>query len=608
MSVRSSFNWTSQQRVDVPHLRSEDSGDIYDFQTLLNAFVSSTPYILTGFTIPVSGIGGPATALQVVTANSIVWNPSDTNGPYLNVPGTQPNEVLSPSNANVVGSFSAGINYIGVQFTRAADPATADLVAFWDTDSQTEFTQTIPLGLVLNYQIVISNIGFGSTAPIAIVNVSGSNVTSIENCKQSPFRLGTGGANPNIAYSASVSPAIENPLVATSNSSPDPFAGGDWELDSFKQWSDLVMTQIKNITGSAFWYAQSGTNYANLSLTNLFFDTVGSTMTGTGQFLNDSSTPGLLSWSTAFYINSMIGPLTFTVNAGSVTLTDTEVAYLALVRNQDFQPANTFTFTNGSATITGSTTISGISAGDYIKYYADDMSKWGLVSLVSGNTITLSSAYTGTSTSGKALRTQGTYAVQISTNVSANADNYWLARRMDNGNSTPIIYVRFLGLLESGESHEIADDDSLNLLAFCGSTGLADSNPNYSTVSSGSLNLPNYNGVGGESLTVRLSKVTAMLADTNQSLNLAIDPGQITWNGTNVTINNMQLSIPAVSGATPINTFSGALASGSALYVNISRTTNTALTLSSAAISSLTPAQQQLILVQNVGGNLLVNC
>ena len=609
MAVKQSFNFSSQQRVDVPHLRSEDSGVIYDFQTLLNAFTSSIPYILSGFTIPVSGIGGPATSLQVVTANSVIWNPSDPNGPLLNVSASQANEVLSPNNSNVIGSFSTGINYIGVQFNRSADPSTTDLVEFWDEDAQVEFSKSIPTGLVLNYQIVISNVGFESTAPVAIIVVSGATVTSIENAKQGLFRLGTGGTIPSISNSIALTPSVENPLIATSNTSPDPFAGGDWELNSFKNWMDLVMTQIKNITGSAFWYTPSSTSYANLSLTNLFFDTVGSSITGLGQFQAGSgASAGQLTWTTNFYINSIIGPLTFTVPAGFVTMANDQVAYILLVRNQDFQPANIFTFTNGSTTITSSTTITGISAGDYIKYYSDDMSKWALVQSVVGSSATLSSAYIGSSATGKALRTQGSYSVQISSALPADSNCYWIARRADNGGVSASIFVRAIGLLEENEAHYIDDDNTLNIVQnYLGAPDLNSDNPNYSVISLGSLNLPSYNSVVGENITSRLSKVTAMLADINQNFGIISDFGNITWDGTNITINNMQLSIPAILGSVPINSFSGALTAGSALYVNISRTTNTALTLSSATISSLTPAQQQLILIQNVGGNLLMN-
>jgi hypothetical protein len=66
-----------------------------------------------------------------------------------------------------------------------------------------------------------------------------------------------------------------------------------------------------------------------------------------------------------------------------------------------------------------------------------------------------------------------------------------------------------------------------------------------------------------------------------------------------------QMSIPGTTiGAAPvaINTFSGPLVANSALYINLSRTVGTALTLASGTLASLTPAQQQLIVARNIGG------
>lgn len=435
MSVKQSVNWLSQQRVDIPDLKAIDQSVIFDFTTLIKFFAGNNPYILQGFTIPVSGISGPATSLQMVSQNAMVWIPGNLNGAFLQVPSGTPNDVLNSANPNVVGSFSPGANYIGIQFNRATDPSTADLVNLWDVDSQSEFTETVARGYVMNYQIVISNTNFGATAPVAIVNVSGSNVTSIENCKYSPWRLGQGGANPNPNYSHVFSPAIENPLLATSNSSPDPFTGGDWDLLVFKDWADAVMTALKQIIGGAFWYLTPGSSLVpNVNLSDLYMDAAGSVVTGAGTFQSSEVTPGLLTWTSTLNIRYLLGPLTLTIPAGSVTLLDTEVAYIDIVRNQDFQPANTFTFTNGSAVVSASLPVTGIAAGDWIMYVSDNVTDWAQVEMVAGTTITLTANYFGSSASGKALRTQGSYTMQIALpqNMPATSNVFWIAKRDDN--------------------------------------------------------------------------------------------------------------------------------------------------------------------------------
>jgi len=124
------------------------------------------------------------------------------------------------------------------------------------------------------------------------------------------------------------------------------------------------------------------------------------------------------------------------------------------------------------------------------------------------------------------------------------------------------------------------------------------------------LNLPNYNTIANESIISRVAKVTAMLADIRQDLNIELDPGTIVWDGSNIDITGAQLSIPGTTvGAAPVsinNIASVALAANDALYVDISRTSGAALTLAQDTIANLTPVQQRLILVRRIANDLLV--
>lgn len=466
MSVKQTVNWLNQQRVDIPDLRSIESGVIFDFKTMIQSFAGNIPYILNGYTIPVSGISGPATSLQLVVDGAMVWVPNDGNGSFLRTETGTSNETLSPANPKVVGSFSPGANYVSVRFKRQTDATTNDLVSTWDVDSETEFTITAPRGLVMNYEIVIDGSTFGNNAPIAIINVSGSNVTSIKNTKQSPFRLGTGGATPDISYSHSYTVDPENNLLATTNSSPDPFAGGDWELKTFKDWMDAVMTELKLIKGSAFWYGL-GSTITNVNLTNTFWDTSGSKITGSGIFRHSSVTPGELTWTSDFNIRSIFGRLSLLVTANTVSLGDADIAYITLVRNEDFHSANVFTFTNSSPTITATLAITGIIAGDWIKYEAHNLIAWAQVLTVVGSTITLTSNYLGAAAVGKALRTQGTYAASVSTpdTIPVDGNTYWIAKRDDNAFTTKTIAnAATSGLQRSNDISTVKTTTSHNLV------------------------------------------------------------------------------------------------------------------------------------------------
>lgn len=254
MSVRQKFNFLDSMRVDKPHLQSIDDSVIFDFKTLLQAFIGeSSPYILRGFEInnPGGAINGNAANIQVVVDQATVWMPSEAEGSFLRVPSGTSNETLSSANAKVNGAFTASaINYVSVKFTRATDPSTNDLVAFWDVDAEVEFTKTVPLGLVLDYQFVINTSGFGTNSPVAVVTTDASNnVIKIDNSKNGMFRLGKGGSSPNPSYTWGYTLATENPYSLSSSGGPSPYAGGDWEIKNFKEWMDAVMTEIKAMKG-----------------------------------------------------------------------------------------------------------------------------------------------------------------------------------------------------------------------------------------------------------------------------------------------------------------------------------------------------------------------
>jgi hypothetical protein len=198
-----------------------------------------------------------------------------------------------------------------------------------------------------------------------------------------------------------------------------------------------------------------------------------------------------------------------------------------------------------------------------------------------------------------------TVVVAAEASLAPTTDRLIIARR----ESSEVVVGSTMRLM-SGQSQKLHQGTSDQTLTYIGSASTAASAPSYTAAPSGSLGQANYNTVGGESLTTRLGKLTSMFADANQDLNLAFDPGTITWDGTNITITSAKLSVPGTTvGASPVtinNLTSTALAANSCLYVDIIRSTGTALTLASSTIVALTPVQQRLVLVRNIGGDLLV--
>ena len=638
MSVKQSLNILPNQRVDIPDLRHFDSSVIFDFKTLMETFISSKSFIVRGFDITYSTT--PESMVMNI-AESALWTSTEKEGSVYTAPvGTDP-ELLSSSNPRVSGAFSLNTrNYVGLKLVRNADTTTTDLVTLWDADSEKEYTITAPRGLVLGLQIVISQTGFTDLIPVAMVDVNGSgSVTALINAKNELCRLGKGGIIPNALYNSTDLDAkpLEGDLTQTSPAqTPNPFEGGDHEIKDLKAWMDYVMTQIKRIMGSQYWYTDGPSSNNGVNLLDLFNDTAASLITGKGKFIHAGA--GDLQWTSDLLLRSIIGPRYYRIPGGNVLMTDKQVAYITLVRNVEVDPNNRYTFDNTNPTnqtVTGLIPIVGVIAGDWVKAAQDPEAAWRQVKSVLGNVITLwgpTDVFPNTQviypfyhTNAQMLLSKGSYSVQVANpeNVPANGNTYWLAKRDDQSFTTQSIqsvartsdyatitsashglvagqqivisglsdtsfngvqeitsvptantflylnqgddvattamtgtidasakiYLRAIGELGQGRSQSIDDTIPSNILQYIGASSDSQSTPVYSDVSDGSLVLGNYNGIPGENLTTRLSKLTAMLADVQQNYNTEVDMGSVTWEGTttvtpgtNTVANNTNIS------------------------------------------------------------------
>jgi hypothetical protein len=100
-----------------------------------------------------------------------------------------------------------------------------------------------------------------------------------------------------------------------------------------------------------------------------------------------------------------------------------------------------------------------------------------------------------------------------------------------------------------------------------------------------------------------------MLADHRQDFDIVLDPGAVRWDGTTLNMIGATLSIPGITvgaAGVSINTYNASLPANSCVYVDISRTVGSALTLAQSTIANLTPVQQRLIVARNVGGSILL--
>lgn len=259
MAVISQGNLAGQQRIDVPHLRSIESGVAGDFDILSGRiFGGERALIIKGFNVLTSAstVGSLATALQISVADAIMVNVNSTeSGSIFWSPTDIPNETLDPSGGKVIGAFTAGAtNYVGIDLVREADATTTDLVKFLDANTEEEISQEVPLRRTLQYRFTISTTPFSATAntsPIAIVTTDSSNrVTGIQDARNLAFRLGQGGEIPNTGFAyAWPNGRSENTSVTTA------FIGGDKGIGSLKESLEAIMTRLWELGGGANWYS-----------------------------------------------------------------------------------------------------------------------------------------------------------------------------------------------------------------------------------------------------------------------------------------------------------------------------------------------------------------
>ena len=310
MAVNRRFTGFSGIRVDLPLLRSIESGVSADFDSLLRNFVTGTdePYIASGFEIQIPDAAINASSLQITVAESVILHSTATeSGTILTVPIGTSDDTLNSSNAKVLGSFQNGVpNYVGLELVRISDIDSVDQVGVWSEAQKTEFNRTAPVGQVLEYRYVINTSGFSTNLPLYIVGVSSTgSVEYITNARKKLFRLGTGGTVPNPLNSFNFgglvnsqegssirrewinesTGTVSNPVSALPGDDPLAFRYGDWSINTLKEWMDAIMTRLKDLTGSEYWYTSSqlftdvGTG---INTFDLWWDSVGSVLTGEG--------------------------------------------------------------------------------------------------------------------------------------------------------------------------------------------------------------------------------------------------------------------------------------------------------------------------------------
>lgn len=215
-----------------------------------------------------------------------------------------------------------------------------------------------------------------------------------------------------------------------------------------------------------------------------------------------TSTPGQMNWNSDVFLNFIGGRLRYQISqneyGSDVTLLDNQVAYLNLVRGEAITP--NLIFTNGGTVVTSVGSVnwtSDLQAGDFIKNASESDAKYyEIASVDSLSQVTLTTPFLELSSGPAGFDAQyafGVYEtnpapstprhVQIANreDVPFGEDYFWLFFRQDDTGSVPKVYVRVLGgqELEQGESQDISDNTSKDILTYIGSASETDNSPDY---------------------------------------------------------------------------------------------------------------------------------
>jgi hypothetical protein len=372
MSVLGRVLFSSAQRVDLQDLLSIDSYVASDFKYLIQSIAGDgVPYILKGFDVisPADAIGTQNVSIRV--ADSVVFFPMSTVGAfYYGLPnGFESSAPLIPD------LKKNATNYIYLTFD-TFDTA-QDTRAFWDPDKESgaggEFTQDVNTESVLKVNVNVSTAAFPvDTIPICKVVVGTTVIQSIQDCRQMLFRLGTGGTAPNPAASYEFDPLPsaayarqEVPGKIISNSGLNPFQGSDKNIRSFKEWMDAVMTKIKEIGGTTFWYEDA----SSYNAATLFSDIAARSIKSKGKWEHDFAVEGKLTWTETIELQSTNDARNIMLRSGTRTLGNNQVLYINSIRNKVINTSNTpVIWLMGTNYINGDTGyFENLSRGDWIK-------------------------------------------------------------------------------------------------------------------------------------------------------------------------------------------------------------------------------------------------
>lgn len=513
MSILSRIRIIPQERFDLEDLTASQSASRTDAKFWTKQFLSNENYILKGFTV--AGLGLKEATLD--TTNGTLINAANTSdfSWFVIDPATTS---ITISDAELDDGQR---NYVELEL--CVESNTPVTKAFWDPAAAgglgAEFNQEIDTIEDLAVKVVVQTGGFSgdpNRLPVAIIDTDLSgNITGIRDKRDLFFRLGT-GSNPSEEFtfvtrqepeitlsisgvvgtftegeevtftsgaSATVSqggtasikvrlPSNDSFLAGDTVTGVDSgatgilvdylesFTGADKDIDDFKEALNALMTEVKNIKGTDFWYQD-----ASVSMTQAFEILGLSVLVG-------ANSSAKFAWSGT--------ELSITDDSGTPLATDV-IAYI-----------RSFTHSDDLAMTRQDATDSPIAIGD-------------------GQVLYVTLPETGSRTYDGIGALPTNFVVADRGDLSIDDRLYWLAYREGSK-----VYLRGLGELEAGEERQVNDETPEALQQFLGFNPETASSVPYSELPDGTILDHTY--TTSSSLVEAISTNTANINDLGEVL------------------------------------------------------------------------------------------
>ena len=253
----------SQERLDLPDFNSLQDFTEEDFQLMQQGLVTGlNTYIIRGFTVSQTG---PLT-IQVAVANSVVIHGQHNGSLYY---------ALSAEPALSGVATDGALTYWWLELDTV--DGQNEVRTFWDpslmSGAGAEFNQAVNTEQRLIVTLQSNNGGFpvgGNVIHLCTTLAAAGAITSFTDNRQLLFRLGEGGATPDLDNIYPWTSGRTEPGIT--GATPAIFTGGDKQLVNLKEAFDAITSVIKEMkwgtaTGlGAVWYAPTPSTLSSLDI------------------------------------------------------------------------------------------------------------------------------------------------------------------------------------------------------------------------------------------------------------------------------------------------------------------------------------------------------